>query len=41
MTRTNATARVAALRRLADERCVAAVQFLFSLALMLAYLLGL
>jgi hypothetical protein len=41
MTRTNAPARVVALRRLADERCVAALQFLFALALMLAYLLGL
>jgi hypothetical protein len=39
MTRSNASARVA-LCRLADERCVAALQLLFSLALMLAYLLG-
>jgi hypothetical protein len=41
MTRTNAPAGILALSRLADERCVAALQFLFALALMLAYLLGL
>ena len=41
MTRTNVPARVVALRLLADERCVAALQFLFSMALMLAYLLRL
>jgi hypothetical protein len=41
MTRTNVPARVVALRRVADERCVAALQLLFSLALMLSYLLGL
>jgi hypothetical protein len=41
MSRTNAPARAVVLRRLADERCVAALQLLFSLALMIVYLLGL